>query len=476
MRFVGFIGPSYTLKSVDVDCQRCINLYPEIDETGTGKEKEVASLVSTPGLKLFATVGTGPIRGVFASSSGRLFAVSGNQFYEVSSSGVATLRGTIATSSGQVSFADNGIQLVFVDGTNGYVFTLATNAFAAITDEDFLGADLVTYQDGYFIFNRPGTGYMFFSGLNDTTFDALDFKAAEGSPDVLVSVLSNGRELWMFGDNTTEIFYDSGDADMPFQRIQGAFVEYGCAAKHSVAKLNNTVIWLGKNALGGGQVFMATGYQPQRISTHAVEQAIQSYSTISDATAYAYQENGHSFYVLNFSVAQTTWVFDMTTNLWHERAYNNQGVLERHRASSHAYVFAKHIVGDYLTGKLYELSSAVYSDNGVEIVRRRVTPHLTQELVRIFYNSFQLDIEAGTGLDGVQQGTDPQAMLQFSDDSGRTWSNEKWVSFGKIGQTKKRALWRRLGSSRDRVFRITITDPVRVTLIGAELNLVAGAN
>lgn len=476
MRFVGFIGPSYQLQSVNVDCQRCINLYPELDELGTGKEREVASLVATPGLETLATLGIGPVRAFYTATNGRVFAVSGNQFFEINSDWTYVSRGTLVTQSGVVSIADNGIELVFVDGIQGWVFTFADNTFSQITDPDFLGADMVMYQDGYFIFNKPGTGQFYITGLNDVTFDALDLATAEGSPDNLVAILSDHRDLWLFGTQSTEVFFNSGNAGFPFERIQGAYVEQGCSAKFSVAKINNTVFWLGGDDKGTGIVYMAKGYQPTRISTHAVERAIQSYGGISDANAYCYQENGHSFYVLNFSRAQTTWVYDTSTNLWHERVYTNQGSFERHRGDCHAFGFGTHIVGDYQTGKLYKMSSSVYSDDGSEITRRRVAPHTSADMKRLFHSSFQLDIESGTGLDGLGQGVDPQVMLQFSDDGGHTWSNEKWTSFGKIGQTKRRALWRRLGVSRDRVYRITITDPVKVTIIGAELEAAQGGS
>lgn len=473
MRFPGFIGPSYQLNSVNVDCQRCINLYPEINETGFGKEKEVASLVATPGLSLLVNIGDNPTRGMWYSSTGKLFVAVGNKLYYVNSSWSATELGTLTTLSGPVSMADNGVSLMVVDGPNGYVVTMATNVFAQVTDPDFPGADQVTYQDGYFIFNYLGS--FFISGLNDVTFDALDIQESEGNPDNVVGVISNYRDLWIFNDQTTEVFYNSGDADFPFERNQGAFIETGCAAAFSIAKINNTVLWLGKDDKGAGIVYMAVGFKPQRISTHAVETAIRGYGDLSDSKAWTYQENGHYFYALNFTNADTTWVYDTTTGLWHERAYTNNGALERHRADCHAYAYSTHVVGDYQNGKLYALSSSVYSDNSVEITRRRVAPHLSSGLKRVFYNSFQLDIETGTGLDGTVQGTDPQAILQFSDDGGHSWSNEKWVSFGKIGQTKKRAIWRRLGQSRDRVYRVTITDPVKVTIIGAEFDAVSEA-
>lgn len=476
MRFGGFIGPSYKLRSVNVDCQRCINLYPEMTESGRGKEQEVAALVSTPGLLELVDLGDGAIRGEWAASNGEFFVVRANKLYRVSSSFVETELGTLNSSTGPVSMADNGLHVVVVDGEDGYVWTIGSSSFAEITDPDFPGAAQVTYQDGYFVFVKPNSGQFFISGLNDTTFDALDIATSEGSPDDIVATLSNQRDLWMFNEKTIEIFFNSGNADFPFERIQGAYIEKGCAAAYSVAKIDNTVFWLGRDEVGTGVVYSAKGYQPQKISTHAVDQAIQGYSDISDARAYAYQQDGHSFYVLNFPSANTTWVYDAATGLWHERVFTNQGVFERHRADCHAFAHGKHVVGDYENGKLYELSLSTYTDNGSAITRQRIAPHVTKGLGRIFHNGLQLDMETGVGLDGTGQGTDPKVMMQFSDDSGHSWSNEKWASIGRIGQRKARAIWRRLGVSRDRVYKITITDPVKVTLIGAELDALQGAS
>lgn len=474
MRFVGLIGPSYTLSSVNVDCQRCVNLYPELNEIGTGKEKEVASLRATPGLSLLAVVGAGPHRGEYTASNGSLFVVSGATLFQVSASFVATSLGTLSTTTGPVSMADNGANLCVVDGPNGYVWTFATSNFLQITDPAFPGADQVAFQDGYFIFNKPNSGSFFISGLDAITFDALDIATSEGNPDNIIGLISDHRDLWMFNSQTTEVFFNSGAADFPFERIQGAFIEQGCAARFSIAKMGSTVFWLGQDDKGTGQVFQAQGYQPKRISTHAVEQAIQGYASLSTATAYVYQDGGHQFYVLNF--AEASWAFDMTTNLWHERAYTNGGILERHRASCHAFAFGKHIVGDYVNGNLYQLNQSSYDDNGTAITRMRVSPHVSQDMNRMFYSKFQLDIETGTGLDGLGQGVDPQVMLQFSDDGGHSWSNEKWASFGKIGARLSRAIWRRLGQSRDRVFKIVITDPVKVAILGAEIDVMEGAS
>jgi len=478
-RFVGFIGPTYSLPSLNADCQRAVNLYPELDETGQGNEREVASFASAPGISALLTLSTTPIRGAYEASNGTLYAVAGNKLYSISSTWVATSLGTLSTSSGQVSMADDGFNLIIVDGTYGYDWNFSGATFTVISDPNFYASDFVAYIDSYFIFNKNGTQTFYISSLpSGTATDNIAFSgdvaSAEGSPDNLIALMAVHRDLWLFGDSSTEVWFDSGANSFPFEQIQGAFIEYGCAAKWSAAKLANTVFWLGKDEHGQGVVVMANGYQPQRISNHAVEFALQSYSTIADAVAWTYQENGHSFYVLNFPTADATWVYDTTTNMWHERAYTSNGVLHRHRGFCHAFAYETHVVGDWQNGKLYKLSTSLFDDDGAPMTRMRVSPHLSKDMTRIFYSDFQLDMEAGVGIDGSGQGTDPQAILQFSNDGGHTWSNEKWASMGKIGQTKWRAIWRRLGQARDRVFKVTITEPVKVRLIGAELNFEQG--
>lgn len=450
-------------------------MYPEMDELGTGKEGEVGSLVGTPGLRLLATLGSGPVRGMWFTTTGVFYVVSGQNLYSVTSSWVATNIGTLETSSGSVSMADNGIQLVIVDGVNGYYVTLGTSSLIPITSDEWLGSDLVVYQDGYFIFKAPNSKEFYLSDLDAITFTAPANSTKDGYPDNIVAHLSVNRYLWLLGEETTEIWQDTGNNLNPFEYIPGSFIQYGCVSPFAATKMANTIFWLGKDQTGDGIVFIANGQAPQRISTHAVELALQSYSTISDAIAFSYQENGHLFFFLTFPTASATWVYDTTSSSWHERAYTSQGVLQRHRANCYSRAFDTHVVGDYVSGKIYELSSTAYSDNGNPITRQRVTPHVAKDMARIFFQSLQLDIESGTGLDGIQQGTNPQAVLQWSNDGGHNWSNEVWTSFGAIGATKFRAIWRRLGQARSRVFRVTITDPVKVVMMGAEIHLEQGA-
>jgi hypothetical protein len=478
VRLPGFIGPSYTLQSVNIDCQRCVNLFPELNALGTGKEREVAALVPTPGLRLLATLPNTPIRGLWAASNGDSFAIAANKFYKISSTWTYTELGTLSTSSGTVSMSDNGTKVFIVDGSFGYVWDTSLTTFTKITSPDFYPSTQVTFQDGYFIFIKTGTQQFFISGINDVTFDPLDVGSAEGSPDNLVGLICFNQNLFLFGSKSIEVFYNSGDADFPFARIQGAGLSAtGCSAPFSIAKAIDTIYWIGGDDTGTGIVYRMQGYQPQRISTPAIESVIRGLTStqLAAATSYTYQQGGHIFYCLNLPGTYSTWVFDSSTQFWHERTYLNLWSLERHRAENHALINGLNVVGDYQTGSLYALDQSTYTDNGISIARIRSSPHFSQNLKLIRHNGFQLDMETGVGTTGTGQGINPQAVLRWSDDGGHSWSNEHWSDIGKIGNTKTRVNWRRLGMARDRVYEVKITDPVKVVLLGVELDVDGGS-
>lgn len=466
------LGSAYVARSVNAADNRLINLFPEVIQEGG---KEPAFLNRAPGLRYRTAVGSGPIRGMW-SHGGYLYVVSGLEFYRLDSSYNATLIGAVSGTD-PVSMADNGTQLFLACNPDGYIYNFNTQAFSIINDVDFSGAVTVGYLDGYFVFNQPGTQTVWITSLLEgTSIDPLDFASAEGSPDGLVALIVDHRELWLFGTDSVEVWYNSGDADFPLTRIQGAFNEIGCIAPYSIAKLDNGIFWLGADARGRGIVYRANGYTGQRVSTHAIEYAIQQYSDLEDAVAFTYQQEGHAFYVLTFPTSGKTWVFDVSTGAWHERAGFTNGEFSRHRANCHAaYNGAPHI-GDYQNGNIYTYDLSVYADNGQPqkwLRSWRALPTGQNDLKRTAQHALQLDCETGVGLTSGQ-GSSPQVMLRWSDDGGHTWSREHWTSIGQEGQYGRRAIWRRLGMTmklRDRVYELSGTDPVKVAILGAELRM-----
>lgn len=466
------LGGEYVTRSINAADNRMVNLYPEAIKEGG---KDAAWLSRCPGLRLLANIGLGPIRGMWQYGNYG-YVVSGNTLYKLNTSWSATVIGTVA-GTGPVSMVDNGTQLFIACNPQGYIYNASTGAFSQITDPDFPGAVTVGYLDGYFVFIEPNSQKVWVTQLlNGLSVDPLDFASAEGSPDNLVSSIVDHREVWLFGTNSVEVWYDAGNADFPLARIQGAFNEIGCEAPYSVAKLDNSVFWLGSDARGRGIVYRANGYTGQRVSTHSVEWQIQQYDTLSDAVGYTYQQEGHAFYVLNFPTASTTWVYDASTNEWHERAGFSAGAFVRHRGNCQMNFNNEIVIGDYQNGNIYAFDTTVYADNGqIQKWLRtwRALPTGANNLKRTVQHSLQLDCESGIGL-VTGQGSDPEVMLRWSDNAGHTWSNEHWAKMGKIGTYSTRVFWRRLGMTnklRDRIYEVSGTDPVKIAIMGAELEV-----
>jgi hypothetical protein len=470
------LGSSYVARSINAADNRMVNLFPEVIPEGG---KEPGFLNRAPGLKFQQTIGTGPIRALWAhqTNGSDFYVVSGTEFYKVTGLTATPTKLGDVTGTGPVSIADNGTQIFLACNGPSYIYNEVTNVFAQITDPDFPGAVTVGYLDGYFVFNEPNSQRIWVTELLDgTSVDPLDFASAEGSPDGLVAVNVDHREAWLFGTDSIEVWYNAGQSDFPLTRIQGAFNEIGCVASFSIAKLDNGLFWLGTDARGQGIVYRANGYTGVRVSTHAIEYAIAQYGNISDAVAYTYQQEGHAFYVLTFPSANATWVYDVATQAWHERAGwdTSLGQFTRHRSNCQCNFGGNTVVGDYENGNIYTLDLDVYSDNGgIQKWLRswRALPTGQNNLKRTAQHSLQLDCESGTGL-VTGQGSDPEIMLRFSDDGGHTWSNEHLSKMGKIGEYYRRVFWRRLGMTlklRDRVYEVSMTDPVKTAIMGAEL-------
>lgn len=343
------------------------------------------------------------------------------------------------------------------------------------SDGAFTGGTNVDIVDNYFVYNRPDTQQFGCSNVLSPISGSTNFSSKDGAPDDLVTLIVDHREIYLLGETSSEVWVDQGTSPFPFTRIPGTSTQHGIAAPFSVSRLGNSFAYLSRNNRGLAQIVQMNGYVPQRISTHAVENTLSG-KTITDAIAWTYQLEGHEVYVISFPTLQLTWCFDIATGMWHKWLYtNNLGQYERCRGNCAAVFQGYVLVGDYSNGKIYHLDRNVYTDDGQHVKRLRRAPHLTVDLQRQYFEELQLQFQPGVGLD-VGQGEDPQAMLRWSNDGGSTWSSEHWTTIGKIGKYTNRAIWRRLGTARDRIFEVTVSDPVKAVIISANLKMTAGEN
>jgi hypothetical protein len=576
---LGLVGGSYQERSIDFDNQRCVNFIPVADQGG----KEVSALLGTPGLNVFATAGMGVIRGGIKCGNGRVFFVSGNALYELTSDGTATSLGTLNTFTGTCTLAENGQQLAVCDKTDLYIYTFSTPANAAtngtfsadanwtkgsgwtigagvatatgaistaltqdatlvtgrsyvvafdatraagsvtvsiggtsgtarsssgsfsetiiagssgtitFTGSGFTGtldnvtvtpssfeqvtdADLpspclsVDFIGGYFVVVKGATGQFFISALyNGFAWDALDFATAESEPDNLVTAINGLDQLILAGEDSTEIWTNTGAADFPFQKISGAKIEKGCAAGDTFKSVNSTLIWVGQDRNGSLELYQATGFTPKPISTPAIAYRLRKQViTASELFADSYQEDGHTFYVLSGGGMETSIVYDLTTGLFHERMYlNDDGGYEPHLMTCFVNAFGKILVGSRLDGKIYEMSSDYYSDNGQEILSERIFQHVSDEGKQFAMNALRLAMETGVG---NADDPDPLITMRMSKDGGHNWTDWLEASIGRIGEYGLGVEWRRLGTADQVVFHVRVTSKVKKAIIGAYLS------
>lgn len=458
---------SYQSRSVPFSQQQLVNCYPE---SGVGKQTKTPVVIyGTPGLKLFTSVGEGPIRGMEYMNN-VLYVVSGDVLYRVDSAGAATNIGSVEGSD-VVGMANNGTELCVVSARRGFIYNHVTGVFGEITDPDFRGADSVTYIGGYFIFNDGDL--LFNSALKDgLSYDSLDVATAEYDPDIALRIFADHNELWVFGANSVEPWFASGGTSFPYAPRQGTALETGMIAKNSVAKQDNSIFWFGIDNRGGRVVWRANGYTPIRISTHALEKKWDEYPTPEDAIAFSYSQEGHAFYVLTLP-GTGTYVYDAATEEWHERRTFGRNDW---RIGCFVKAYNRRLVGDRLSGNIYELDLDTYTDNG-DPIERVVTssPIASPDNTRVRINFFRADFEGGTGLI-TGQGSDPQIMMSYASDGSPQFGDEKFRSLGKVGKYSTRVYWRGQGMGRQRVYKLRMTDPVKFALMGMYLDVEKGSS
>lgn len=445
-------------RASSVSSQSLINLF---FEKQSDDAKNPVMILGTAGLKLFTDLGFNtPIWGIHYFKS-LLYIVTNDRVYTVNSAGVATDLGSIGTVNQNVQIVDN-FENVQILKPSGELYIATPTSLTLVTSTDYVSAGSMTVLDGYLILNKITAGeedQFFISGLRDaSSYNALDFASAEAAPDSIVRVFATLKDLFIFGEKTIQVFYNSSDSSFPFTPMQNGLLEIGCAAKFSVAQAKTTVCWLANDK----SVYAMEGYNYKKISDFEIDEILRKFDYVEDAIGSVYYEGGHTFYVLTFPTKDFTLVYDLATGLWHRRKSFGKG---RWRVNGIVNAFNKNLAIDYETSKIYEIDLDTYTENGETLEREGITAPLFNNNNRFFVNTIQIDMETGVGLLSGQ-GQNPQIMLQISTDGGKTYSNELWRSIGTQGSYKTKVIWHRIGSSYNMCFKYRITDPIKVIISG----------
>jgi len=478
----GFIGPSYKLESPNVSPDATINLYLETLEQGprAGQRR----LRNIPGLKHFTTLPAAPVRALWSNAT-TTFAIAAGNLYQIFNDGTPPLLvGVLKNSVNPATMTSNGTSLGISSGGVGYLALGVGPGLGVIPIDDIFGqpvnAASLVFLGQYFIAALKDTKEIVISHLapDGGTWDPGDAAIKEAYSDNIVRAWVDepgGQYLWLFGDDTTEIWTQTADL-FPFSRIQGGVLSIGLDSEWSVAGVAGNRFWLWHNT-----IWWASGFAPQRVSDYAVEQAIRKYSDYDqkNAEAMCWIDGGHIFYQISFPQAGKTWVFDLKEKAWHERAYFANGQFGRYRPRVYTRGFNKHLVGDYETGDIYELDPDTFTDaHGAQLVRDRITSYVTDDMRMCRYNKLTVDMDTGIGLPVApgQPGFDPQVILRYSSNRGKTWSNERSLSAGRMGRDDTRVIFPQLGSSRiGMAFWLRMTEPVPTSYNAAFLDVNANS-
>jgi hypothetical protein len=495
---------AYSTRGLIASVQRCVNLYQEINPPEVDAPQSMTHY-PRPGLISKLKLPGGRGRGVFTTSNGQLYAVSGPNVYYVDPYFQPTLLGQIAPGNNPVSISDNGTTAVLVDGTTkGSTITFVpaaggqplSNMFAPLVDPTgtFVGATRVDYADTFLVFNAPGTNDWYTSLNNQVSFNALVQAAKSSYPDPIQTIAFNIRQVWLIGKDSSEVWYLSGgssETTFAYSEWPNIFIPYGTAAPYSLCQADIDLYWLSHNRQGRALFVKSEGYGVVAVSTRAIEDELSKYPTISDCISYSYQQAGHTFVSFSFPTADKTWVYDIATKQWHERAYlDNNGKLHRERVSFCTPAYDLNIGQDWETGELYALDLNTFTDNLKPIVCIRSFPHTMSDLKEITHVGFVADIAAGTLLDSgevnvsldpwnpgfdpgfgpIQAVEGPMLNMRYSNDGGGTWSNYRRKGLISAGHYRSLMRYRGLGMARDRVYELSWSAPMMVTLQGAFLD------
>lgn len=458
-------GPSYQDRSRPIASQETRNLYHEVVEEGQGQYV----LHSFPGLAAFGSTTAGTDRGA-TKFDGVLYRVVGTTLYSVSSAGVHTSIGTV-TGGSRCTFASDGDNLFITNGS-GAVYWYDKSNLVTVTDADIVGAKAVGVLNNQFIYTKP-TLFVVSDVGDGASASGLNAAGAEVKPDIIVRAYEFDQLLYLFGEETVERWYNSGSGSPPFARYQGQLTEVGCAAAHSIANTANAIYWLGDDR----SIWRERGGAAEKISSHAIANAIEGYATVSDAYANVFTLQGMEFYVITFPTEGKTWALneELGNKGWFELSSGDAG--GAWQASSIVSAYGKTLVTDINSGDVWELDLDAFDHGGNTLFRRRVTAPVSGLTVgspgaRIQMNRLELLLEKGVGLI-TGQGENPRIMCEVSFDGGKSFGNATWMRIGRLGETQIRAEMWLTKSFYEAMFRFTLTDPVSLSIYGGAIDLKA---
>lgn len=497
MAMVPFVGSSFKHKSKDVSPQYNLNLYAEIPEDQEATTDQI--LLSIPGSSLLFNIEgeTGLTRGLYRATNGRVFGAWGTNVYELTLSGANKISTISLGGSAPLSFTDNGFDLVICDGTNIYRWEFSSEVWMTISlpfASDFTPNKVMTYNKRVVVSGKA-TGVnpavrdvvWYHSDLNDaSTWNSLWFYTAESKLDALTGFAVSQNSLYLIGSGSIEQWSSTGIADNPFQRIGYSLNTTGTLSPYSIVNVDDMVFYLGTSKVGGTSFYMLNGTVGTRISNQAIEHELYTIAgkanvSLSDCTAWAYEQEGHKFVIWNFISGNLTVVYDITTGLWHHRGTRDPFINVVNRwAPIYGVMLGDDIVTAYAKGAQVlkldpnvhtEYDPVYYNDNALPITIQRIAPIYWSDTDEVVIDEMRILMQTGVGTQQDLRGFNPKALVRISKDGGYSWAPiQHELELGRVGNYLRECrLGRVFGRSRRFAIEFTCTEPVKIVILGASM-------
>lgn len=477
------LGGSYEQRYKAANSQKTINWYPVVNTSQAEQNKTQLALYPTPGLISFVTLPGRYSRGFFTVRDHlytRCFAVVDNTLYEVlnnKSFNTIGVMPAMTIGNSRVWMETNLVDELFIGSYDAsYVFNLNTNTLTQITSIAFPNnVTSATYLDQYMIVSANGAVFesLTTSALNWTAIQSYSptFKSA---PVVAVGAVS--EQIFNFTTETIEIFINDGTS--PYSRLPRTSLLIGIKAKDSLATWTNGFVFLGGSRNGDAIVYSFNGWNPPTpISDQSITQQINKAPTLEDAYGYVQDtKDGHAWYYLTIPSLNTTFVYDFTTSMWHNRqstkpfqdvnGYTEQSIF---RGAFYTNFMGMNLFLDAYSGKVFIEDYNIFTEDSLMIKRERTSQEINNEDKYISWDKMVIDGNVGQAT-SMGQGSVPVLMVSWSNNGGYSFTEPKTVFLGAQGNHDFRIRVNKLGTGRRRVYKVSVTDPVDVMIQNFYIN------
>lgn len=466
---INVTGPSARHRDRSLSSQFTQNFYPELMPGG----KSEFTIQSFPGQSLDGST-TGADRGTWEFQNIG-YRVVGTTLFEISSTGTHTNRGTIPGTA-RCTFADDGRNMIICTAGVVLQYTQSTQALITVTDVNIAGSTAVTFLNNKFIYTNvdlpSGVDFVVSNAGDGTTANGLNAGGVEDDPGKLIRAYAFEDQIYMFTERTVPIYWNNGASRPPLDPVTNRVIEkVGLDALHSVANTDSFIYWLGDDK----SVYQAVSGNARSISTIPLAKAIEGYAVTSDAVGYTFKIQGQNFYQITFPTENKTWCF--SEGLGEQGWFNLSSDTDegQYNATSHMFVYNKHLLADRLNGKLYKLDIDAFTNDTETMHRVRTLASISGSSIkqpgkRLEMSSLELIMKKGVGtISG--QGENPRIMIEYSTDGGNSFAPSTWARVGRQGETNIKVKWDKTLQFYDLIIRLSTSDPVYFSIQQGSIKL-----